>query len=111
MEHDTGFHHALLRLSGNQTLLELTQKLLDKSHRIRLLTLNARPIPEASTQEHTATYQALAKGDFPTAIEIHSSHRKRSSSELIELLNKITGLIETKDREASQPYGKRYLTT
>ncbi|MEF1310132.1 GntR family transcriptional regulator [Vibrio mytili] len=95
LEHDTGFHNALIRLSGNQTLVTLTQQLLDKSQRVRLLTLRIRPIPEASTKEHTATFLALKNHDFTDAFTIHERHRRRSSQELVGLLQGISGLIDT----------------
>ncbi|CCN33610.1 putative HTH-type transcriptional regulator in the TAR-I ttuE-ttuC'intergenic region [Vibrio nigripulchritudo SO65] len=97
LEHDTGFHNALIRLSGNDTLTKMTQQLLDKSQRIRLLTLKVRPIPEASTREHTAAFRALEEGHFDEAVTIHERHRLRSSKELIDLLQGITGLIESTD--------------
>ncbi|MCF7353173.1 GntR family transcriptional regulator [Vibrio sp. CK2-1] len=95
LRHDTGFHNVLIRLSENQTLAKLAQQLLDKSQRVRLMTLQIRSIPEASTREHTATFLALKNHEFIKAFEIHEKHRIRSSQELINLLKGISGLIET----------------
>ncbi|KXF82943.1 GntR family transcriptional regulator [Enterovibrio coralii] len=98
MEHDTGFHLALIKLCGNETLASMTQHLLDKSQRIRLLTFRVRAIPKESTDEHTRTFRAMESGDFDKAFLIHEQHRKRSSSELISLLTGITGLINVTSR-------------
>ncbi|CZF81546.1 putative HTH-type transcriptional regulator YdfH [Grimontia celer] len=98
MLHDTGFHLALIRLCGNQTLASLTQHMLDKSQRIRLLTFKVRAIPKESTDEHTRTFQAMENGDFEEALNIHELHRKRSSGELVALLKGIAGLIDVTSR-------------
>lgn len=94
LEHDTGFHYSLIHLSGNKTLIKLAGQLLSKSQRIRILTLQIRPIPEASTREHTNTYLALKAHEFKQAFDIHEKHRKRSSSELVGLLQSVSGLID-----------------
>jgi hypothetical protein len=47
-----------------------------------------RPDLQPSNQEHRAVVQAVRRGDWREARSRHSSHRARTSREIIELLEK-----------------------
>jgi DNA-binding GntR family transcriptional regulator len=84
---DVAFHRGLLDLCGNQRLAAMVMQVWDQSHRARMLTLNLRPLPAASTAEHRAIMVAIAAGDGDGARELFRLHRRRGGAEL-------TGLIE-----------------
>jgi DNA-binding GntR family transcriptional regulator len=60
----------------------------DQSHRARMLTLNLRPLPAASTAEHRAIMVAIAAGDGDGARELFRLHRRRGGAELIALIER-----------------------
>ncbi len=85
---DEDFHRGLLMLCGNSRLAAMVMQVWDQSHRARLLTLNLRPLPTASTAEHRAIMTAIAAGDGDAARELFRLHRRRGGAELIALIER-----------------------
>ena len=48
---DASFHHGLVQLAGNRTLIDAVARLGDRVHRARMFTLRLRPKPVSSTRE------------------------------------------------------------
>jgi DNA-binding GntR family transcriptional regulator len=86
---DYSFHRSLIELCGNRHLIEVGLNFLDKAHRFRLLTLPYRSRPVYSNVNHAAVVEAIRRGDQQTAVEIHRAHKRRWSSELAEILERI----------------------
>lgn len=85
---DEDFHRGLLALCGNARLAAMVMQVWDQSHRARLLTLNLRPLPAASTAEHRAIMTAIDAGDGEAARELFRLHRRRGGAELIALIER-----------------------
>lgn len=83
---DEDFHRSLLAACGNRRLAAMVMQVWDQSHRARMVTLNLRPLPEASTAEHRAILLAIAAGDGDGARELFRMHRRRGGAELIALI-------------------------
>ncbi len=83
---DDRFHRELLRLYGNQRLLDIVETLYDQAHRARMVTLRLRDKPVASTREHRQILTHLAKGDASAVGQLFRTHRKRAATELLSLL-------------------------
>ncbi|HEV7264515.1 MAG TPA: GntR family transcriptional regulator [Falsiroseomonas sp.] len=85
---DEAFHRDLLDLCGNGRLAAMVMQVWDQSHRARMLTLNLRPLPAASTNEHRAIMVAIASGDGDGARELFRLHRRRGGAELMSLIER-----------------------
>ncbi len=85
---DESFHRGLVELCGNRRLAAMVMQVWDQSHRVRMLTLNLRPLPEASTAEHRAIMVAIAAGDGDGARELFRIHRRRGGAELVSLVER-----------------------
>lgn len=85
-EADERFHQTLVELCGNRRLKKIALDFWDQTHRVRALTLRLRPRPEKSTEHHRALVEALDRGEVETAQRIHWHQRKRSCSELVQIL-------------------------
>ncbi len=88
---DEDFHTALVTLSGNPYLRQNIMNHWDRTHRARMVTLNLRPAPVNSTQEHMAMVDALRQGDAELAIAINKEHRARGNAELTRILRSLPG--------------------
>ena len=82
---DASFHHGLVQLAGNRTLIDAVARLGDRVHRARMFTLRLRPKPVSSTREHLAMLDRIRAGDAPGAVEVNRQHRERASRELIAI--------------------------
>jgi DNA-binding GntR family transcriptional regulator len=85
---DEDFHRGLVTLCGNRRLADMVFQVWDQSHRARLFTLNLRPLPARSTEEHRQVLTAIRAGDVTAAGEVWRAHRQRSGSELVELIER-----------------------
>jgi len=85
---DEAFHRDLLALCGNRRLSAMVMQVWDQSHRARMVTLNLRPLPAASTAEHRAILVAIAAGDGDGARELFRLHRRRGGAEMIALVER-----------------------
>ena len=61
----------------------------DQVRRARAITLNMRPLPVKSNEDHRAVYEAIKSGNHAAAGAIHRNHRQHASTVLVELLKKL----------------------
>ncbi|MEM7503323.1 MAG: GntR family transcriptional regulator [Pseudomonadota bacterium] len=85
---DERYHRCLIDLCGNQRLATMANTVRDQGHRARMVTLRLRDKPSASISEHQGVLQAIERGDWEAARELHYQHRKRASVELTRILEK-----------------------
>lgn len=85
-EGDARFHRRLVEMSGNQRLIVIVETIREQSHRARMATLQLRPKPSVSNDEHATVVAALRRRDGDTAVKLIRSHRQRSARLLIDLL-------------------------
>jgi DNA-binding GntR family transcriptional regulator len=85
-EGDARFHRRLIEMSGNQRLIMMVETIREQSHRARMATLQLRPKPVASNDEHAAVVAALKRRDGEAAVKLLRAHRLRSARLLIDLL-------------------------
>ncbi len=85
---DEAFHSELVRLAGNRRIQDIVSNFNDTVRRVRLITLNQRPLPTQSNEDHRQLYEAIATGDSSSAHKIHRKHRQQASKMLITLLKK-----------------------
>ncbi|WP_417433282.1 GntR family transcriptional regulator [Kiloniella sp.] len=85
---DGKFHKLLVSMSGNNRLIELVDRFIDQSHRVRMLTLTLRPLPAQSNEDHAKVVDAIEAKDADTARRIHRIHREKAGKLLVELLEK-----------------------
>lgn len=83
---DDRFHRQLLALSKNQRMINFVNRLFDQAHRVRLITLRLRPVPEKSTGDHRQILSHIKSGDADAARRCFRSHRKRAAEELLGIL-------------------------
>lgn len=83
---DEHFHRLLVSMSGNQRLIELVDRFIDQSHRVRMLTLRLRPMPAQSNEDHAQVVTAIEAKDADKARRIHRIHREKAGELLVELL-------------------------
>lgn len=85
---DEAFHRFLVEMSGNQRLIQLVNRLLDQSYRVRRLTLSLRPEPAKSNEDHASVVDAIENKDAESARRTHRIHREKSGEMLVGLLKK-----------------------
>lgn len=85
-EGDARFHRRIVEMSGNQRLIIMVETIREQSHRARMATLQLRPKPVASNEEHAAVVAALRRRDGEAAVKLLRAHRLRSARLLIDLL-------------------------
>lgn len=83
---DEGFHFELVRLGGNQRILDIVAMYSDQVRRARAYTLHMRPLPTQSNEDHRALYGAIKKGDANGAFRKHRKHRQQTAKLIIKLL-------------------------
>lgn len=85
---DAAFHEELVRLGGNSRIMAIVSNFNDQVRRARAMTLQMRPMPQKSNQDHRALYEAIARGDSAKAHAIHWKHRTEARKMLTELLER-----------------------
>jgi DNA-binding GntR family transcriptional regulator len=85
-EADDDFHRLLVSLAGNTRLLVIFNTYSDQVQRARLLTLNMRPLPLKSNQDHRRLLDAIRSGDGEAARSIHHQHRLQAKELMLHLL-------------------------
>ena len=87
-EADEIFHSELVRLGGNKRIAEIIGKYNDQVRRVRYLTLNLRPAPTKSNDDHRNVLEAIRNGKAATARKLHTAHRIQAKTMLLSLLDK-----------------------
>lgn len=85
---DEEFHRLLVSMSGNERLMKLVDQFIGQAHRVRMLTLNLRPKPSKSNEDHANVMKAIENKDAKLARQIHRVHREKAGVLLVELLKK-----------------------
>ncbi|MEM8650654.1 MAG: GntR family transcriptional regulator [Pseudomonadota bacterium] len=85
---DDAFHSALVTLGGNSRIATITDLYNDQVMRARLITLNLRPKPTKSNEDHRAVLKAIRDGKGKKAREIHKAHREQAQEILLDILKK-----------------------
>ncbi|MEL6750896.1 MAG: GntR family transcriptional regulator [Pseudomonadota bacterium] len=83
---DHAFHRQLVSLAGNTRLLVIFNTYSDQVQRARLLTLNMRPLPVKSNEDHRRLLDAIRSGDGEAARAIHHRHRVEAKELMLRLL-------------------------
>lgn len=86
---DETFHDTLVAECGNRRLLRIVGTVKDQLHRARLFTLNLRPLPVTSSQEHATLTAAIAAGDVEAAGMAARLHRTHARDQLLPLISKL----------------------
>ncbi len=86
---DARFHRSIVHLSGNARLDEIMDNQDDQLYRARLFTINLRPKPTRSVDEHRAIVAAMRDGDAATARELLESHRRRGRDEILHVVRAV----------------------
>ena len=85
---DEDFHKLLVLMSGNARLIELVDRYIDQSHRVRMSTLRLRPLPNQSTEDHAKVVAAIEAKDANKARKLHQAHREKAGKMIVKLLQK-----------------------
>ncbi|WP_234625139.1 GntR family transcriptional regulator [Agrobacterium vitis] len=88
-EADERFHETLVVRSGNGRLTRMAGTVADQLHRARVFTLNLRPLPVGSSEEHLAIIDAIEKGAEREASAAARLHRKHAHDQLVPLIAKL----------------------
>ncbi len=83
---DDIFHEELVRLGGNQRVVQIAEMMSDQVRRARIVTLYMRPAPNRSNDDHLRVLEAIRRGDAVTARYEHRQHRIAAKETLISLL-------------------------
>lgn len=86
---DEQFHETLVASSGNRRLVRMAGTVADQLHRARMFTLNLRPLPSASSQEHFAIIEGIEAGDAEKASHAARHHRRHARDQLLPLIARL----------------------
>ncbi|MDB6176347.1 GntR family transcriptional regulator [Paracoccus sp. Z330] len=85
---DDRFHSELVRLGRNSRVLAITAMLGDQVRRARAVTLFMRPLPIQSNRDHQGVYEAILRGDYTAARNLHRAHRQQARDMILDLLER-----------------------
>lgn len=85
---DDIFHAELVRLGGNNRIANIIGMYNDQVRRARLLTLNLRPKPIKSNEDHRSVLDAIKQGDSLKARQLHTEHRVQAKNMIVGILQK-----------------------
>lgn len=83
---DDRFHRLLIERSGNSRLARVAASVMEHAHRARLLTVNLRPWPSASNEDHARILQEISNRDPLRARTALEEHRRRGIATLVPIL-------------------------
>ena len=85
---DDDFHSELVRLGGNKRIADIVRTYNDQVRRARRITLNLRPVPTKSNDDHRKVLAAMKAGKGKEARDVHRRHRIQAKKMLVEILEK-----------------------
>jgi DNA-binding GntR family transcriptional regulator len=85
---DDAFHRLLMASCGNSRLARIAETILDQSHRARMVSLNWRPLPTQSVEEHHQIVEAIRHGLTVQARNRARAHRAHTRDLLLPLLER-----------------------
>ena len=86
---DEQFHDAMVSRCGNRRLTRMIGTVTDQSHRSRTLTLQLRPKPVGSAEEHRAIILAIRSGEGPAANQAARAHRQNARDQILPLVARL----------------------
>jgi GntR family transcriptional regulator, rspAB operon transcriptional repressor len=86
---DDEFHNRLIQLADHKRLSSVVDIFSDQLYRARLYTINHRPVPNKSIEEHKAILACLRANDGAAARMVMQTHRKRARKEIIAAIERI----------------------
>ncbi|MHA1565805.1 MAG: GntR family transcriptional regulator [Alphaproteobacteria bacterium] len=86
---DQRFHRLLVEFCGNSRLLHIVGTCWDQIHRVRMISLRLRPKPMNSNIDHRTVVDAISKGDWKRARDVHREHRERSAKLLVGIIKNL----------------------
>ncbi|WP_425374238.1 GntR family transcriptional regulator [Neorhizobium lilium] len=86
---DEQFHETLVAMCGNRRLMRMAGTIADQLHRARMFTLNLRPLPSASSDEHFAIISSIEKGEAEAASRAARRHRQHACDQLLPLIARL----------------------
>lgn len=90
LEIDYQFHLAIVESSGNKWLIYLLDQVFDKMKLLRVQTTKYNPRVLEIRYEHSQVYEAIAKRDAETAVQLIRTHLLASKQRVIQELQNIT---------------------
>ncbi|AXI47652.1 GntR family transcriptional regulator [Sulfitobacter sp. SK012] len=85
---DDQFHSELVRLGQNRRVEAIAAMMVDQVRRARAMTLQFRPLPMKSNEDHRGVLEAIRAGNVDEAHQIHHAHRKHAKEMLLQILEK-----------------------
>lgn len=85
---DDQFHSELVRLGKNSRVQAIAAMMVDQVRRARAMTLQFRPLPLKSNEDHRGVLEAIRAGDADEARQIHYAHRTHAKDMLLGILEK-----------------------
>ncbi|MEO9781667.1 MAG: GntR family transcriptional regulator [Sedimentitalea sp.] len=85
---DNQFHSELVRLGKNSRVQAIAAMMVDQVRRARAMTLQFRPLPLKSNEDHRGVLEAIRAGDADEARRIHYAHRTHAKDMLLGILEK-----------------------
>lgn len=85
---DDQFHSELVRLGKNSRVQAIAAMMVDQVRRARAMTLQFRPLPLKSNEDHRGVLEAIREGDADKARQIHYAHRTHAKDMLLGILDK-----------------------
>ncbi|MCL4132793.1 UNVERIFIED_CONTAM: hypothetical protein GTU68_000548 [Idotea baltica] len=85
---DDQFHSELVRLGNNSRVQAIAAMMVDQVRRARAMTLQFRPLPLKSNEDHRGVLEAIRAGDADEARQIHYAHRTHAKDMLLGILEK-----------------------
>jgi DNA-binding GntR family transcriptional regulator len=86
-EADSVFHRTVIVASGNRQISTFAEVLMDRVDRARFATLDRRPTPIRSNEEHRALVDALTDQDASAARHAVEIHRLHAIGTLVPILD------------------------
>jgi DNA-binding GntR family transcriptional regulator len=83
MRYNDAFHDLVVRLSGNEQLIQLVRQLHVRVYRLQVEALRSSASYIDSRREHGAIVRAIAKGDGATAERLMRRHIRRRLPEIL----------------------------
>lgn len=85
---DDQFHSELVHLGKNSRVQAIAAMMVDQVRRARAMTLQFRPLPLKSNEDHRGVLEAIRAGDAGEARQIHYAHRTHAKDMLLGILEK-----------------------
>ncbi|MGV1988630.1 GntR family transcriptional regulator [Agrobacterium sp. 22-221-1] len=85
---DEEFHETLVSRCGNRRLMRMAGTVSDQLHRARMFTLNLRPRPVHSSDEHFEVIRAIEQADAAAASRAARKHREHAHDALVPLIDR-----------------------